>query len=120
MGTIDEMLGFPAAFLENGTRTVLASLWPVEDSATAILTGHFYREYFQEGKTPAQALRAAQNWLRTVTVSELSRHFQELKKDPGPAGAQAARARSALLGADPGDRPYSHPFYWAAFTISGA
>jgi len=120
MGTIDEMLGFPIAFLENGTRTVLASLWPVEDSATALLTGQFYREHFHEDKTPAQALRSAQNWLRTVTVSELSNLFRELKKDPGPAGAQAARVRSSLIGADPGHQPYSHPFFWAAFTISGA
>ena len=119
MGTIDEMLGFPGAFLENGTRTVLASLWPVEDSAAAVLTGCFYREYFQEGKTSAQALRVAQNWLRTVTVAELSGMLRELKSDPGPAGAQAARVRSSLLGADPGFRPYTHPFFWAAFTISG-
>jgi len=119
-GTIDEMLGFPAAFLENGTRTVLASLWPVEDSATAVLTGYFYRESFQEGKTPAQALRVAQNWLRSVTVAELSGLFRELKNDPGPAGAQAARVRSSLFGADPGFRPYTHPFFWAAFTIFGA
>ena len=119
-GTVDEMLGFPGAFLENGTRTVLASLWPVEDSATAVLTGRFYREHFGEGKTPAQALRAAQNWLRTVTVAELAGLFGELKNDPGPAGAQAARVRSALRGADPEARIYAHPFFWAAFTVSGA
>jgi CHAT domain-containing protein len=120
VGTIDEMLGFPGAFLENGTRTVLASLWPVEDSATAVLTGRFYKEHFQEGKTTAQALRAAQNWLRSVTVAELIGLFRELKNDPGPAGAQAARVRSSLLGADPELCPYAHPFFWAALTISGA
>ena len=118
-GTIDEMLGFPGAFLENGTRTVLASLWPVEDSATAALTGYFYREFFQGGKTSAQALRAAQNWLRSVTVAELESLCQDLKKDTGPAGAQAARVRSSLLGDDPGRRPYTHPFFWAPFMISG-
>ena len=117
--SVDEMLGFASAFLENGVRNVLASLWPVEDSATAALIGRYYREWRKEGKSPAQALREAQNWLRAVTVRELMQLLKEMKTDPGLAGAQAARVRSALRGVDPETCIYAHPFFWAAFTVSG-
>lgn len=119
-GIIDEMLGFPTAFLENGTRTVVATLWEVEDSSASILIGQFYRELLKEGKSPAQALRRAQNWLRTLTIGGLEALLKNLKNtDPGPAGALAAKVKAPLRAVDPAFTPYAHPFYWAAFTASG-
>jgi len=113
----DEFLGFPAAFLEHGAATVIATQWPVDDWAAAALVGRFYREW--PGKTAAQAMRAAQNWMRDVTADELSELLRPLKSDPGPVGAIAAEQRTWLMGFDPEGRPFAHPFFWAGFTVSG-
>lgn len=42
----------------------MASLWNVDDRATADLMAHFYGAISKEGMRPAQALRSAQIALR--------------------------------------------------------
>jgi CHAT domain-containing protein len=117
--TPDEFLGFSAAFLHAGTHTVLATLWPVDDAATAVLSGRFYRELAEKKLKPAVALRQAQNWLRRVTVRELIELLRDLKSEPAPAGPLAARIRTALRLLDSDFCPFAEPYFWAAFTISG-
>jgi CHAT domain-containing protein len=117
--TPDESLGFPAAFLHAGSRSVLATLWPVDDAASAFLVGRFYREMRSGPKSPAQALRSAQNWLRTATVGELMVLLREAREMPSPAGPLAAGKRSEFRKDPPDKRPYAEPWYWAAFTLSG-
>src|SRR5258708_40100923 len=43
-----------------GARSVVVSLWNVNDKATAELMARFYRGMLRENKTPAAALRTAQ------------------------------------------------------------
>ena len=113
----DELLGFPAAFLEHGAATVVATQWPVDDWAAAALIGRFYRE--RSTKTAGQAMRAAQNWMREVTAGELSELLRPLKREPGPVGEAAAEIRTSLAALDPAARPFAHPYFWAGFTVSG-
>jgi CHAT domain-containing protein len=54
------LIGLTRGFLYAGARSVVASLWKVEDSATAELMGRFYRKMLQGKEHPASALRAAQ------------------------------------------------------------
>jgi CHAT domain-containing protein len=54
------LVGLVHGFMYAGTSRVVASLWKVDDDATAELMTHFYREMFQSGKSPVAALRAAQ------------------------------------------------------------
>jgi CHAT domain-containing protein/tetratricopeptide (TPR) repeat protein len=56
------VLGLTYGFLANGSRSVVAALWPIEDASTARFMNEFYRAYRESGNT-AEALRAAQ--LRT-------------------------------------------------------
>jgi CHAT domain-containing protein len=56
------VLGLTYSFLVNGSRSVVASLWPVEDASTARFMNEFYRS-FRENGNAAEALRHAQ--LRT-------------------------------------------------------
>jgi CHAT domain-containing protein/uncharacterized glyoxalase superfamily protein PhnB len=61
------MVGLTRGFLYAGSRRLLVSLWKVDDDATAALMSRFYEGLLREKLTPAQALRAAQNHLRTNT-----------------------------------------------------
>jgi CHAT domain-containing protein/tetratricopeptide (TPR) repeat protein len=54
------LIGLTRGFLYAGASGVTASLWKVDDEATAELMGHFYKGIFQRGLAPAAALRQAQ------------------------------------------------------------
>ena len=54
------LIGLTRGFLYAGASRVVASLWRVEDQATAALMTGFYRALWEEGLPPAAALRAAQ------------------------------------------------------------
>jgi CHAT domain-containing protein len=54
------LVGLTQGFLYAGARQVVASLWRVEDRATAELMSRFYRALLSSGGTPAAALRQAQ------------------------------------------------------------
>jgi CHAT domain-containing protein len=53
-------IGLARAFMYAGVPRVVASLWPVDDLATAELMKRFYRGMLVDRLTPAAALRAAQ------------------------------------------------------------
>ncbi len=54
------LLGLTRGFMYAGAERVVASLWAVQDRATARLMEHFYRGLIEEGKPAADALRQAQ------------------------------------------------------------
>jgi Uncharacterized protein conserved in bacteria len=62
----DDWVSLTRAFLLAGTRQVLATLWPVDDWATATFMRHFYGG-LARGMTPAQALSATQ---RALSISK--------------------------------------------------
>ncbi|MBN2070154.1 MAG: tetratricopeptide repeat protein [Candidatus Krumholzibacteriota bacterium] len=57
------MFGLPAAFISSGASAVVATLWPVDDAATADLMREFYKE-LAKGKTVAAALQRSQMTVR--------------------------------------------------------
>jgi CHAT domain-containing protein/uncharacterized protein HemY len=54
------LVGLVRAFMYAGTTRVMASLWKVDDEATAELMTYFYHAMLKEGLSPASALRQAQ------------------------------------------------------------
>ena len=54
------LVGLTRGFMYAGASRVVASLWKVDDVATAELMGRFYRGMLKEGLLPAAALRQAQ------------------------------------------------------------
>lgn len=84
------LVGFVHTFLQVGARSVLVSLWAVDDDATSRLMARFYEKRFGPARmSKADALRDAKQHLRT---------FRD----------------------EAGDHPYAHPMYWAAFALFGA
>jgi CHAT domain-containing protein/Flp pilus assembly protein TadD len=82
------VLGLQRAFGQAGCRTVIASLWKVDDRATRDLMASFYGHLWGDRMTPLEALRAAQ---------------LELLDDP--ATAHPAFWAAWSLGGDPGSLP---------------
>jgi CHAT domain-containing protein len=54
------LIALTRGFMYAGAQRVVASLWKVDDVATANLMAEFYRQMFVSGQRPAAALRSAQ------------------------------------------------------------
>jgi CHAT domain-containing protein/tetratricopeptide (TPR) repeat protein len=54
------VLGLQRAFHQAGARTVVASLWKVDDEATRVLMTRFYANLWEKRLTPLESLRQAQ------------------------------------------------------------
>jgi hypothetical protein len=103
-------------------RDAVASLWPVDDLATALLMTPVYEELFAAPHSLPEALRRAQLWLRDLTADG-ARAF--LDAHPALAAERRRRGDKITNGGDmaPGAnvaRPYAHPDFWAPFIAVGA
>ena len=59
-------LGIYRSFLVAGSKSVIISLWNVEDESTSILFTKFY-EYLKQGNSKAESLRMAKMFLKNET-----------------------------------------------------
>jgi CHAT domain-containing protein len=66
----DELIGLTRSILYAGARSVLVSLWPVDQSSTALLLDALYRELGRHANK-AEALRAAQLAVRELTAEQI-------------------------------------------------
>jgi hypothetical protein len=121
-------LGFAQALFQTGARSVLLSLWKVDDTATALLMTRFYENLLGKGdrlKAPlgrAEALREAKQWLRELSRKEAESLAAaldkgELRGSVSPLKPLAEPPKEAV--GQKGDKPFAHPYYWAAFILLG-
>jgi CHAT domain-containing protein len=69
------VLGLRRAFQSAGVRTVINSLWPVEDEETRLWMTALYSSHFARGRDTADAVRDAQiTRLRARQAKGLSTH----------------------------------------------
>jgi CHAT domain-containing protein len=102
--------GLQRAFHLAGCADVIASLWNVNDAATAALMAAFYHGLWVENKSPLEALRAAQ--LLVYRRPDLIPH---LAGDRGEV-----RRREVLARPGPEQSPGRAPTkLWAAFVFAG-
>jgi CHAT domain-containing protein len=113
----DELMGLNRALLIAGTRSVLGSLWRVNDMSTSILMRFFYEGWVTEGLSKAEALRRAQRRLMNLTRQEV----QDVANDEWTAAVRDLGAPSleSAVAARPNDRVFASPAHWAAFTLVG-
>ncbi len=112
------VLGLQRAFQAAGARAVVASLWKVDDAATAVLMEQFYTNLWTKKMPKLEALRQAQltvlndPGLVTAREAELTKQRGiDEKPEKLPVGGRASSA---------GDRAArSDPSLWAAFVLSG-
>jgi CHAT domain-containing protein len=103
VGKGQEVEGFGALAQKRGAKSVIATLWPVDDRSTGAFTQHFYRVH-QDGLSKAQALQAAQ-----IAYIEARHVAMAISK-----GELKPEDRIKLY-----PRHFDHPFYWAPFVLMG-
>jgi CHAT domain-containing protein len=118
------LLGFSQVLLHKGARSLLLSLWKVDDTATALLMSRFYeiwlgkREGLKKPLSKAEELREAKAWLRQLSAAERDRLAAHLVK--GEMRGTEVAASPVLRPKEEGvQTPYSHPRSWAAFILIG-
>jgi CHAT domain-containing protein len=121
----DELLSISTAMLGIGAACCLASLWPVDDAATALLMIRTYEEMLAKSLRPPEALRQAQLWLQAASLQEVWGFLAEhprLNAEFQRRAATAPITRQAPSSAhsDEPPRPFAHPYYWAGFVATGA
>jgi CHAT domain-containing protein len=117
----DEQIGIAGGFLFAGAASVLSTQWAVDDLAAALIIARYYESLAR--RSPAGALADAQRTLRSATrrdVRRLMRRTDALRR----LGFLDERSRQELdriaQGLSRRRVNYSHPIYWAAFTVTAA
>ncbi len=112
------------ALLLAGSASVVATLWPVDDAATAMLMIKFYEEHLEGALSPAGALRRAQLWLRDLDAGAESAFLAthpaleaEFRRRRATGGGPGHRGESSSETAS--QRLYAHPANWAGFIVIG-
>lgn len=117
-----EYVGLVSGFLSRGISLVVSTLWTVESFANALVLIEFYRR-LQPNKSAATALNEATLWLKELTAGELTQWYEDLLDNLHPeelrirAYIATQMYRTSKLA--PEQKLYSHPYFWAAFTIAG-
>lgn len=108
IGNEDAEYGFAGLAMQAGVKSALASLWSIDDAGTVVLMSEFYQQ-LKSNPIKSAALRQAQiNLLqKKVFLEGNSIKGVGVEVDLPPTTATET------------PRDFSHPFYWAGFTIIG-
>jgi CHAT domain-containing protein len=108
-----EVEGLGAIAQQAGAKAVLATLWPVADSSTALLMRALYLAHKVDHADKADALRQAQLALLrgTAHADGVTKAARGLTRVDGPPAVGNFHVDPAA--------PFAHPFFWAPFILMG-
>ena len=121
------VFGLQRAFKMAGAKTIMMTLWQVNDRATNLFMTSFFRHYSQ-GMSKRQAFRLAQQEVRNYTGEGSSDDSKALM-----SGKERMQSKSNLTSHQPSEvsgqksevsgqksevsHPYASPYYWAGFIL---
>ena len=109
VGDDQSELGFAGLAYQLGVKTALASLMNVSDTGTLALMTEFYT-HLEEAPIKAEALRQAQLAMKNGLVKISDGSLIVTRQEPYSLQGSMAQAP---------DQVFSHPSYWAGFTMVG-
>jgi CHAT domain-containing protein len=112
--TSDEYIGLPSGFIYAGAKSVVSSLWTVNDFSTALLMIRFYQN-IKIGLSIGIALNQAQIWLRDSTQDDLWMWLQPLNLNED----FKEQVYKQLSWFDADEVPFNKAVYWGAFCAVG-
>lgn len=104
----DEIIGLTRGLLGAGAKSVIVTIWPVDDKSTPQLMIPFYKNLKSGDISPAHALHVAQQHLRGLTTDSQDSDLREVYLRDLERGKVQIRRHN-----------YQHPFYWAPFILVG-
>ncbi|NER49789.1 MAG: CHAT domain-containing protein, partial [Symploca sp. SIO1A3] len=111
LGDDNAEMGFAGLAVRTGVKSALGSLWRVDDGGTSALMSEYYHQLSQEEITiKAEALRQAQLAMLRGQV-----HIKSGKLVGNGIEVPLPKVLESLS-----DQDFSHPFYWAGFTMIGS
>lgn len=128
LGTVtgEGVFGLQRGFKKAGAKTLLVSLWPVDDTATQMLMEAFYRHYL-DGHSKTEALDLARADLRAFTQAAHAAPGLDIVNCQQPESlTDAQRRRLARQQLTPAPdapamtHPYDNPRFWASFVLVDA
>jgi CHAT domain-containing protein len=140
----DDGIALATGFLSAGARSVIGTLWRVDDLATSIFTVFYYQQR-QSGASSSEAIQQSQHYLRNLTQSEIvpfqqslveytkkiKAEYRQMSKQPSNQTTDrivvelreiyhaALDLQERLKEHFKVDRPFADPYYWAGFTCQG-
>ena len=108
LGDEDAEFGFAGLAMQAGVKSAVASLWTINDTGTVLLMSEFYQQ-LRSTNIKAEALRKAQMRMLQQEV------FVEGSKVRG--SQVEVDLPKTIFQTEAQD--FSHPFYWAGFTLIG-
>lgn len=113
----DGVFGLQRGFKKAGAKTLLMSLWKVDDNATQLLMTQFYKN-LSSGKSKQESLIQAQKYVREYEVEV------EVKSDARPSVSAHAKEQAQQNASREKTykkaKKYQDPYYWAAFILLDA
>ncbi|NJL51391.1 MAG: CHAT domain-containing protein [Hydrococcus sp. SU_1_0] len=108
IGDEDAEYGFAGLAMQAGVKSAVASLWLIDDAGTVVLMSDFYQQLLSTSIKSA-ALRQAQVNLLHQKVFIQEAKIQGLNVEVDLANLSLEQQK----------QDFSHPYYWAGFTLIG-
>ncbi len=122
----DDVIGLSRGLFSAGARSALVTLWEINDLSTSLFMADFFR-YFQKHQSSFQkTLQHAQQYLYQLDKDTGIQDFQELESSVNTYVSNndlpisdTARGLMTSNAAQKELTDYSHPYYWAGFSLMG-
>jgi len=116
--------GLQRAFKKAGARTILMTLWKVDDHAAQMLMNKFY-ENMLNGKSLRLSLTEAQKYLRDYEVDIPADDYESMSPSQRRArqrqsSDQASNQSPSTATSTQTYKPYAHPKHWSGFILLDA